>query len=62
MIFQSASLLENLKKKEEIVFCEKDNGGQTKVYGLTDIKGVRTIAIFRKEYLGGVYGAVPRIG
>ena len=61
MTCQSASLLENLKK-EEIVFCEKDDGGRTKVYALTDIKGVRTIANFRKEYLGGVYGAVPKTG
>lgn len=61
MTCQSVSLLENLKK-EEIVFCEKKDGGQTKIYSLTDIKGVRTIANFRKEYLGGVYGAVPKIG
>ena len=61
MTSQSASLLESLKK-EEIVFCEKNDAGRTKIYGLTDIKGVRTVANFRKEYLGGVYGAVPKIG
>lgn len=61
MTCQSPSLLENLKK-EEIIFCEKDESGRTSVYALTDIKGVRTIANFRKEYLGGVYGAVPKIG
>ena len=61
MTSQSASLLESLKK-EAVVFGEKDHEGHTNVYGLTDIKGVRTIANFRKEYLGGVYGAVPKIG
>lgn len=61
MTCQSASLLESLKK-EEVVFCQKDHAGRTSVYGLTNVKGVRTVANFRKEYLGGVYGAVPEIG
>jgi len=56
----SASLLEDLKK-EEIFFAEKDQG-RTKVYGLKDIEGVRRVDNFYQKYLGGVYGAVPRIG
>lgn len=57
----SASLLEELKK-EEIFFTEKDDQGRTKIYGLKDIEGVRRVDNFYQKYLGGVYGAVPRIG
>jgi hypothetical protein len=57
----SASLLEELRK-EEIFFTEKDDLGRTKVYGLKDIEAVRRVDNFYQKYLGGVYGAVPRIG
>jgi len=57
----NASLLEDLCK-EEIFFAEKDQKGRTKVYGLKDIEAVRRIDNFYQKYLGGVYGAVPRIG
>lgn len=57
----SASLLEDLCK-EEIFFTEKDQQGRTKIYGLKDIDGVRRVDNFYQKYLGGVYGAVPRIG
>lgn len=57
----SASLLEDLCK-EEIFFAEKDQQGRTKIYGLKDIEGVRRVDNFYQKYLGGVYGAVPRIG
>lgn len=58
---QSASLLDDLKK-EEVFFTEKDQQGRTKIYGLTDIESVRRSDNFYQKYLGGVYGAVPRIG
>jgi hypothetical protein len=57
----SASLLEELKK-EEIFFTEKDQQGHTKIFGLSDIESVRRSDNFYQKYLGGVYGAVPRIG
>lgn len=57
----SASLLEELRK-EEIFFAEKDTSGRTKIYGLRDIEGVRRVDNFYQKYMGGVYGAVPRIG
>jgi hypothetical protein len=57
----SVSLLEELRK-EEIFFTEKDENGHTRVYGLKDIEGVRRVDNFYQKYLGGVYGAVPRIG
>lgn len=55
------SILESLLK-EEIYFTEKDDGGRTSVYALSDIKGVRRVDNFYRQYLGGVYGAVPIIG
>jgi hypothetical protein len=58
---QSATLLEELLK-EEIFFTEKDASGKSKVFGLKDIEGVRRADNFYQKYLGGVYGAVPRIG
>jgi uncharacterized protein len=58
---QSASLLEELQK-EEVFFTEKDQQGRTKIYGLGDIESVRRSDNFYQKYLGGVYGAVPRIG
>jgi hypothetical protein len=57
----SASLLEELSK-EEVFFTEKDQQGRTKVYGLGEIESVRRSDNFYQKYLGGVYGAVPRIG
>jgi len=57
----SASLLEDLQK-EEIFFTQKDSQGRTSIYGLKDIESVRRSDNFYQKYLGGVYGAVPRIG
>ena len=57
----NASLLENLSK-DEIVFCEKDSQGKTEIYSLNDIRAVRRDDNFYKKYLGGVFGAVPRLG
>jgi len=56
----SASLLDSLNK-EEIVLCEKDRQGRTKVYCLMDVKVRRDDNHYRK-YLSGVYGGVPQIG
>ncbi|MBK8222741.1 MAG: AAA family ATPase [Candidatus Obscuribacter sp.] len=58
---QGASLLEDLTK-EEIFFCEKDSHGRTMTYRLSDINAVRRTDNFYRKYLGGVYGAVPKIG
>ena len=61
MTCHNVSLLEELSK-DEIVFCEKDRRGRTEIYGLNDIKGVRRDDNYFRKYLGGVFGAVPRIG
>ena len=57
----NVSLLEELSK-EEVVFCEKDWSGRTEIYALGDIKGVRRDDNYYRKYLGGVFGAVPRLG
>jgi len=56
----SASLLDDLEK-EEIVLCEKDRKGRTRVYSLMDVKVRRDENHYRK-YLSGAYGGVPHIG
>ena len=61
MTCQNVSLLEELSK-DEIVFCQKDRRGRTETYGLNDVKGVRRDDNYYRKYLGGVFGAVPRIG
>lgn len=61
MTCNNASLLEDLVK-EEILFCEKDDRGRTTVYGLRDVQAVRRNDNYYRKYLGGVYGAIPRLG
>ena len=61
MTCHNVSLLEDLSK-DEVVFCEKDRRGRTETYGLNDVKGVRRDDNYYRKYLGGVFGAVPRIG
>lgn len=56
----SASLLDDLNK-EEIVVCEKDRQGRTRVYSLMDVKVRRDENHYRK-YLSGAYGGVPHLG
>jgi uncharacterized protein len=61
MSCHNATLLEYLEK-EEVWFTEKDQTGATSLYPLRDISGVRRDANIYKKYLGGTFGAVPRIG
>ena len=57
----NATLLETLIK-EEVYFTEKNNKGETEIYGLKDITDVRRDTNIYKKYLGGAFGAVPHIG
>lgn len=57
----NASVLDQLKK-EEIFFTYKTPEGETHLYGLKDIPGVKRNENFYREYLAGRYGAVPNIG
>lgn len=48
--------------RQEIWFSEKDKYGATKVYSLSELKGVRKNESFAKQYLMGKYGAIPYLG
>jgi AAA15 family ATPase/GTPase len=46
-------------RRDEIWFTEKDINGQSSLYSLADIKGVRPDADYLDNYFYGNYGAVP---
>lgn len=64
LIFAShdSSLLDNeLFRRDQIYFTEKDYFGKTSVYRLSDIKGVRKDVPYDKWYLSGRFSAIPII-
>lgn len=53
------SLLNNNQfRRDEIVFVDKNEHGESALYALSDLK-VREDASFNKDYLQGKYGAIP---
>ncbi len=53
------SLLNNNQfRRDEIVFVDKNERGESHLYALSDLK-VREDATFNKDYLQGKYGAIP---
>ena len=53
------SLLNNNQfRRDEVVFVDKNERGESKLYALSDLK-VREDATFSKDYLQGKYGAIP---
>lgn len=61
MSCHNTALLEDLSK-DEVVFCEKSLQGSTEIYTLNDIKATRRDDNYYKKYMGGTYGAVPKVG
>ena len=57
----NATLLEHLIK-EEVFFTEKNDRGETEIYGLKNTKSIRRDTNIYSKYLGGSFGAVPHIG
>ena len=55
---ESSLLDQDLLRRDEIWFTEKDTGGATHLYSLMDFK-VRNDLEIRKHYLQGRFGAVP---
>ncbi|MCY4541338.1 MAG: AAA family ATPase [Rhodobacteraceae bacterium] len=47
---------------DEVMFCSKNSNGQSTVFKLADVKGVRRTKNLFGKYMGGEYGAVPTIG
>lgn len=58
---ESSLLDQDLLRRDEIWFTEKDEGGATHLFSLLDFK-VRNDLEIRKHYLQGRFGAVPFIG
>ena len=53
------SLLNNNQfRRDEVVFVDKNERGESSLYALSDLK-VKEGASFSKEYLQGKYGAIP---
>ncbi len=58
---------EYMLRRDQIYFVEKDNVEATHMYSLIEFKKkgdkkVRNDASFEKDYLNGIYGAIPYIG
>ena len=59
---QESNLLDqDLLRRDEIWFAEKDQAGATRLYSLLDFK-VRNDLEIRKHYLQGRFGAIPFLG
>jgi uncharacterized protein len=58
---ESSLLDQDLLRRDEIWFAEKDDSGATRLYSLIDFK-VRNDLEIRKHYLQGRFGAVPFLG
>ena len=54
-------LSNNLLRRDQIQFVEKDEEGASCLYSLAEINGVRAEASFEKDYMHGKYGAVPLV-
>ncbi len=53
------SILNNNQfRRDEVVFIDKNDKGESTLYALSDLK-VREDATFNKDYLQGKYGAIP---
>jgi len=52
----------NEMEKEQVFFTEKPGGKSTRIYGASEIKGLRREPSLMKKYLSGELGAVPHIG
>lgn len=48
----------NQFRRDEVVFVDKNERGESSLYALSDLK-VREDATFNKDYLQGKYGAIP---
>ena len=58
---ESSLLDQDLLRRDEIWFAEKDQQGATKLYSLLDF-APRNDLDLRKNYLQGRFGAIPFLG
>jgi hypothetical protein len=48
-----------IMRRDQFYFTEKQEDESTRLYSLSDLKGIRNDADFAKQYLAGYYGALP---
>jgi uncharacterized protein len=61
-VTHETNLLDNdLLRRDQIYFAEKNQRGETSIYSLNEIKGVRNDSSLEKDYIKGKYGAIPFI-
>jgi AAA15 family ATPase/GTPase len=46
-------------RRDQIWFVEKNEDGESRMYSLAEIKGVRADLDYKKAYLAGRFGAIP---
>jgi len=51
-----------LMRRDQFYFTEKNICDSTRIYSLADLKGIRNNADFARQYLAGMYGALPMLG
>ena len=64
LIFTTHDLLlmdQQLLRRDEMWFTERDQKGRSSIFSLADFKDVRFDKDVRKSYLQGRYGAIPRM-
>lgn len=64
LIFTTHDLLlmdQQLLRRDEMWFTERDKKGRSSIFSLADFKDVRFDKDVRKSYLQGRYGAIPRM-
>ena len=48
-----------IMRRDQFYFTEKREDLSTRVYSLADLRGIKNDADFAREYLKGIYGAIP---
>lgn len=49
-------------RRDQFYFTEKTIFDETAIYSLADLRGIRNNADFARQYLAGLYGAIPQLG
>lgn len=50
-----------LLRKDSVLFTEKDENGNTRLYPLTEFRRLNKISSFQRSYRSGLFGATPQI-
>jgi len=49
-------------RRDQFYFTEKNHLQETRLFSLANLKGIRNNADFARQYLAGLYGALPQLG